>query len=68
MNAEKITNLTAYDFSGNPGAVITIRNTYTCDQYEPVETAWMRHADNVRGCLKISDNGSKAVFSPAHFA
>jgi hypothetical protein len=70
--AERITNLFAYDFNGNPGGVITKNNCYTFDQYEPSHTAWLRHEDNVRGSLKIARDakhgGSNATFSPAHFA
>ena len=69
---ERITNLFAYDFNGNPGGVITKGNCYTFDQYEPNHTAWLRHEDNVRGSLKITRDcnhgGSNATFSPAHFA
>jgi hypothetical protein len=72
MRAERIANLFAYDFSGNPGLVVTKSNTYTFDQYEPNHTAWLRHSDNVRGSLKISSDakhgGSNATFSPAFFA
>jgi hypothetical protein len=70
--SERITNLFAYDFNGNPGGVITKGNCYTFDQYEPSHTAWLRHEDNVRGSLKIARDakhgGSNATFSPAHFA
>jgi len=70
--AERITNLFAYDFNGNPGAVITKSSSYTFDQYEPSHTAWLRREDNVRGSLKITRDakhgGSNATFSPAHFA
>ena len=70
--AERITHLFAYDFNGNPGAVITKNSSYTFDQYEPTHTAWLRREDNVRGSLKITRDakhgGSNATFSPAHFA
>ena len=72
MKSERINNLFAYDFNGNPGGVITNNNCYTFDQYQPNHTAWLRHEDNVRGSLKISRDakhgGSNAVFSPAFFA
>lgn len=69
---QRITNLFAYDFNGNPSAVITKKNTYTFDQYEPTHTAWMRREDGIRGSLKIDcdarHGGSVATFSPANFA
>jgi hypothetical protein len=72
MKSERINNLFAYDFNGNPGGVITKNNCYTFNQYEPSHAAWMRHNDNVRGSLKITRDakhgGSSAVFSPAFFA
>jgi hypothetical protein len=72
MKSERINNLFAYDFNGNPGGVITNNNCYTFDQYQPNHTAWIRHEDNVRGSLKIARDakhgGSNAVFSPAFFA
>ena len=69
---ERITSLFAYDFNGNPGAIITKNNAYTFDQYEPTHTAWLRRKDNVRGSLKITRDakhgGSNATFTPAFFA
>jgi hypothetical protein len=69
---ERITNLFAHDFNGNPGAIITKNNSYTFNQYEPNHAAWLRRGDNVRGSLKIvrdaKRGGSNAVFSPAFFA
>ena len=69
---ERITNLFAYDFNGNPGAVITKMNSYTFDQYEPSHTSWLRRKDNVRGSLKIicdsKHGGSNATFNPFNFA
>lgn len=71
--SERITNLFAHDFNGNPGGVITDKNNcYTFDQYEPTHTAWLRHEDNIRGSLKITRDakhgGSNATFTPAHLA
>jgi hypothetical protein len=71
MNKPQLINsITAHDFSGNPGAVITKKNTYTFNQYQPSHTAWLRHSDNVRGSLKINytREGAFSTFSPAHFA
>lgn len=62
----------AHDFSGNPGSVVTKRNSYTFDQYEPNHSAWLRREDGVRGSLKISRDekhgGLLATFAPAFFA